>query len=72
MQKILSNLADLLKVKTLVTMAITAVFVAMSLRGAFAPELVMTVITMVMSFYFGIQHERRGGGSDGDQVAKEP
>lgn len=68
MQKILSNLADLLKVKTLVTIAITMVFVVMSLKGAFAPELVMTVITMVMSFYFGTQHERKGGGSnDGNQ-----
>lgn len=64
MQKLLNNLADLIKVKTIVTLVIMVVFVVLSLRGAFAPELIMTIITMVVSFYFGTQSEKREQNED--------
>ena len=60
----MKNLANLIKVKTIVTLVIIAVFAVMSVRGDFAPELVMTVITMVVSFYFGTQSEKREQNED--------
>ena len=59
MKKILENLANLIKVKTIVTMAVTAVFVVLSLQGKISPDNVMIIISMVVSFYFGTQHEKQ-------------
>ena len=58
MHKILEKLADLLKVKTLVTMAVMLVFSILSLRGTISSDNVMIIISMVVSFYFGTQHEK--------------
>ena len=56
---ILKNLANLLKVKTIVTMAVIGVFAVLSLRGDIGPDNAMIVISMVVSFYFGTQHEKK-------------
>ena len=56
--EILKNLAALLKVKTIVTMVVTAVFAVLALRGAISADNVMIIISMVVSFYFGTQHEK--------------
>ena len=58
MKKLTENLAGLVKVKTLVTMVVTAVFAVLSLRGVISPDNVMIIISMVVSFYFGTQHEK--------------
>ena len=52
------NLAKLLKVKTIVTLAVTAVFAALSIAGKITPDNVMVIVSMVVSFYFGTQHEK--------------
>ena len=53
------NLAALLKVKTIVTLVVTAVFAVLSLNGSIAPDNVMIIVSMVVSFYFGTQHEKK-------------
>ena len=52
------NLAALLKVKTIVTMVVIFVFSSMALAGKFQPDTGMTVVIMVISFYFGSQNEK--------------
>ena len=52
------NLANLIKVKTIVTLAVTAVFAALSFAGKITPDNVMVIVSMVVSFYFGTQHEK--------------
>lgn len=59
MKKVWENLANLLKVKTIVTMVVTAVFAVLSLRGVLSADNVMIIISMVVSFYFGTQHEKQ-------------
>ena len=56
--KFLDNLANLVKVKTLVTMVVTGVFAVLALRGVISADNVMIIISMVVSFYFGTQHEK--------------
>ena len=56
----MKNLANLLKVKTLVTLAVILVFVVLSFKGDISPDNAMIIISMVVSFYFGTQHERKG------------
>ena len=56
---ILKNLANLVKVKTIVTLVVTAVFAVLALNGTIAADNVMIITSMVMSFYFGTQHEKK-------------
>ena len=58
MQEILQKTAELLKVKTIVTFAVVTVFSVLALQGRIAPDNVMIVVSMVVSFYFGTQHEK--------------
>ncbi len=58
MQEILKKTAELLKVKTIVTFAVVTVFSALALQGRISPDNVMIIVSMVVSFYFGTQHER--------------
>ena len=60
MKKIAENLANLVKVKTIVTLAVIAVFVALAVRRDISADNVMIIVTSVISFYFGTQHERSG------------
>ena len=55
----MKNLADLLKVKTIVTLVVIAVFAVLSLKGDIQPDNVMIIISMVVSFYFGTQSEKK-------------
>ena len=59
MQTVKENFAKLIKVKTFVTLTVIAVFAVLALRGDIAPDNVMTVVSMVIAFYFGTQAERR-------------
>ena len=59
MKKLWENLANLVKVKTIVTLVVTAVFAVLSLRGIISADNVMIIISMVVSFYFGTQHEKK-------------
>ena len=59
MKQILTNLANLLKVKTIVTLVVITVFAVLALTGAIAADNVMIIISMVVSFYFGTQHEKK-------------
>lgn len=65
MNVISRNLANLLKVKTISTLVVIAVFATLALRRELDADNVMIITSMVVSFYFGTQHEKKGGASDG-------
>lgn len=52
------SLTKLIKVKTIVTLAVTAVFTVLALTGKISTDNVMVIVSMVVSFYFGTQHEK--------------
>ena len=54
----LNNLAALIKVKTIVTLVVIAVFAYLALTGAITADNVMIVVSTVIAFYFGTQHEK--------------
>lgn len=56
---ILKNLASLIKVKTIVTIIVLAVFAVLALKGSISPDNVMTITASVIAFYFGTQHEKK-------------
>jgi len=56
----LKNLAALIKVKTLVTLAVMLVFTTLALQDRISADNVMIVVSTVVAFYFGTQHEQKG------------
>ncbi len=61
MKRFMINLANLIKVKTVVTFTVIAVFAVLALRGDIASENVLIIVTSVVSFCFGTQVEKQGG-----------
>lgn len=55
----LKNVANLLKVKTIVTLVVLIVFSVLALRGDIAPDKVFDIAMLVVAFYFGTQHEKK-------------
>lgn len=57
MELMKKRLANLLSVKSLTTLTLTAVFAVMTLRGAISQDF-MTVYAVVIAFYFGTQSQK--------------
>ena len=58
MKDILKNFANLVKVKTIVTLIVIIVFAVLALRGDLQPADVEKIVYVVIAFYFGTQHEK--------------
>lgn len=52
------RLSKLLTVKSIVTIALTILFFILSIEGAVNSQEVMTIFTVVISFYFGTQTKK--------------
>lgn len=61
MELLKKRAANLLCVKSIVTITLTAVFACLSVSGCVTTEQFLTVFTVVIAFYFGTQAEKRGG-----------
>lgn len=55
MENLKKRLANLLAVKSLVTITLTVVFAVLALRGAISGTEFLTIFTTVIAFYFGTQ-----------------
>ena len=68
-EKLVKRAANLLSVKSLTTLTLTAVFAVMALRGTISQDF-MTVDAVVIAFYFGTQSQKQqdalDGGKDGN------
>lgn len=58
MDKIIKRIGNLLSVKSLVTLILTAIFAVMALRGDIGGKDFLTIFLMVISFYFGSQSQK--------------
>lgn len=61
MANFIKNLANLIKVKTIVTFVVVAVFAYLAITGAISADNVMIITSSVIAFYFGTQHEKKDG-----------
>ena len=55
---VVSHIVNLIKIKSVLTLALTATFVVMALRGDISAEQFITLFTMVVGFYFGSQTKK--------------
>lgn len=57
------KLQNLLTVKSIVTLVLTAVFAYLAVTGVISEQEFMTIFTVVISFYFGAQYGKRVAGN---------
>lgn len=57
MDRIIKRLANLLSVKSLVTLILTAVFAYMAFAGKISQDF-MTIYAVIIAFYFGTQSQK--------------
>ena len=57
------RLANLLSIKSLVTLVLTGVFAYLTCAGGVTADQFLTVFTVVIAFYFGTQAEKNAGKS---------
>ena len=55
----LKNIANLIKVKTIVTLVVISVFAVLALRRDISADNVMIVVSTVIAFYFGTVYEKK-------------
>ena len=58
----LKNIANLIKVKTIVTLVVIGVFAVLALRGDITADNVMVIVSSVIAFYFGTVYEEKKHG----------
>lgn len=56
------KIANLIDVKSLVTLILTVVFAVLSVQGVISPDQFLTVFTTVIAFYFGVQYTKKQEG----------
>lgn len=56
------KVSKLINVKTIVTFVVITVFAVLALRKDISPEMSLMIVTMVVSFYFGTQTEKKKEG----------
>ena len=66
MELMKKRMANLLSVKSLTTLTLTAGFAVMTLRGTISQDF-MTVYAVVIAFYFGTQSQKQQDALDGEQ-----
>ena len=55
MELLIKRLANLLTIKSLVTLVATVVFAILAMRDSISGEQFLTIFTMIVGFYFGTQ-----------------
>ena len=68
MEEVKKRLANLLAVKSIVTIVLTCVFAYLSVAGQVTTEQFLTVFTVVIAFYFGTQAEKKAQADNGNST----
>lgn len=61
---IIDRIAKLINVKSIVTLILTPVFAYGFIAGIISAELFLTIFTMIISFYFGVQSSKQNNKGD--------
>lgn len=61
---------NLLKVKSIVTVLLTAAFVYLSITGVISGEQFLTIFSVVIAFYFGTQYQKGQQQATGEELSE--
>ena len=70
MDNIKKRLGNLLSVKSIVTLVLTAVFAYMAVAGKISQDF-MTIYAVIIAFYFGSQSQKLQDALDGSKNSQE-
>lgn len=70
MEQLKKRLANLVSVKSIVTIALTAVFAYMAVAGTISQDF-MTIYAVIIAFYFGTQSQKVQEAMDGKGEGNE-
>ena len=70
MEQVLKRIENLLTVKSIVTLALTAVFAWQAVKGEVSQDFMM-IYTTVIAFYFGTQSQKEGDGQSIGNVTEK-
>lgn len=70
MENIIKRVANLLSVKSLVTIVLTGVFAFLAIKGEINQSF-MVIYTTVIAFYFGTQSQKISDAISGDDKAEK-
>ena len=59
------KITKLVNVKSIVTIILCGVFSYLSIMGKIMPDQFLTIFTVIISFYFGVQHEKKESNNNG-------
>ncbi len=59
MKELWQRITKLIDVKSIMTLTLTIVFAVLVLRGNVTNEQFMTIFTMIVGFYFGVQSAKK-------------
>lgn len=62
-ERILKRIANLMSVKSIVTLVLTGVFAYMAVTGNISQDF-MTIYAVIIAFYFGTQSQKNQGAID--------
>ena len=62
----LKQIAKLIDVKSILTLVLTVVFAVLSVRGTISSSEFLSVFTLIIGFYFGVQLEKKNSESKGE------
>jgi hypothetical protein len=65
-EKLAKRAANLLSVKSIVTLVLTGVFARMAVDGSISQDF-MTIYAVIIAFYFGTQSQKMQEAMDGDR-----
>ena len=68
--KIIKRLANLVSVKSIVTLVLSGVFAYMAVRGEISQDF-MTIYAVIIAFYFGTQSQKIQEAVDSNEDKKE-
>lgn len=64
MDLLVKRLANLLCVKSIVTLVLTGVFAYLAVLGKVSADQILTTFSVIIAFYFGTQSERKAGANN--------
>lgn len=69
--RLYEKLVNLIDVKSIITFAITAVFVFCAIKGEIPTDELVKIFLLVISFYFGTQHKKLEKSTDTENKEEE-
>ena len=69
MEELKKRAANLLTVKSIVTVVLTCVFAYLACGGKVSTDQFLTVFSVVIAFYFGTQAERKAAGEPAELLS---